>query len=85
MPNSRFVHEVLQVPGHHDGDLNKLVRQVVGEVDVVSHTAGHSGDVREETVHAVLVPVTVRRTTKRKAQNNSDKHSTIICYDTTES
>lgn len=75
MPDSRFVHEVLQVPGHDGRNFNKLVRQVVGEVDVVSHTAGHSRDIREEAIHAVFVPVMLRRT-KQKAPKYSDEDST---------
>ena len=75
MPNSRVVHEVLQVPGHDDGNFNKLVRQVVGEVDVVSNTAGHSRDVREETVHAVLVPVWCR-------DEQSENHQSMLLRQT---
>lgn len=57
--NSRVVHEVLEVPGHHHGNFHKLVDQVVREVDVVSDTARHTRDVREESIHTVLVPANI--------------------------
>lgn len=61
--NLLVVHEVLEVPGHHHGDFHELVHKVVREVDVVSDTAGHTRDVGEEAVHAVLVPA---QQTRRK-------------------
>lgn len=58
MLHSRGVHEVLEVPSHDFGDFDELISLVIGEVDVVSNTARHTRDVREEAVHAVLVPKT---------------------------
>mmetsp|Transcript_3532 Transcript_3532/g.8857 ORF Transcript_3532/g.8857 Transcript_3532/m.8857 type:complete len:438 (-) Transcript_3532:45-1358(-) len=46
---------VLELERHDLGDVDELVRLVVGEVDVVADAARHAGDVGEELVHPVLV------------------------------
>lgn len=72
--NSLVVHEVLEVPGHHHSDLHELVHKVVGEIDVVSDTTGHTRDVGEEAVHAVLVPAAYTAVEKGLASDLINKN-----------
>jgi len=46
---------ILELAGHKCSDLHKLIGRVVGEIDVVTDTRHHTGNVGEEPVHSVLV------------------------------
>mmetsp|Transcript_30509 Transcript_30509/g.71503 ORF Transcript_30509/g.71503 Transcript_30509/m.71503 type:complete len:336 (-) Transcript_30509:397-1404(-) len=46
---------ILEITGHKGGDLHELIGRVVGEIDVVTNTGHHTGNVGEEPVHSVLV------------------------------
>mmetsp|Transcript_7904 Transcript_7904/g.11054 ORF Transcript_7904/g.11054 Transcript_7904/m.11054 type:complete len:312 (-) Transcript_7904:430-1365(-) len=46
---------ILMVTGHDLGNVHQLIHLIVGELNVVAHTGGHTRDEGEEAVHAVLV------------------------------
>jgi hypothetical protein len=50
-----LINVVLELSRHDSSDLSELISTVVGEVNVVTNTRHHTGNVREEKVHAVLV------------------------------